>query len=190
MKVKAFAPLDCVARGKERFEVFLNAYEIAIKYLNNNLAGQNEPETDIKGSNVLLQTDANYYDNLVFVSRTRNNYFNPLSKPIVYSSINKALKALTISQGSLMASVTNKYIFKNELVISFEFLDTKNILSYTNKPASDNQLRQKILLFNDKNEPVFEFNSLRKRERWLDFLMWILRRLDWPYLILVFKIIL
>ena len=46
----------------------------------------------------------------------------PNKRPIVYSSINRALKGLQISHSTLLDYINNKYIFNLNLVLSFEYL--------------------------------------------------------------------
>ena len=46
----------------------------------------------------------------------------PNKRPIVYSSINIALKGLQISHSTLLDYINNKYIFNLNLVLSFEYL--------------------------------------------------------------------
>ena len=87
-----------------------------------------------------------------------------------------------ISHGKLMDCVTNKYIFQNNLVLSFEYLKVDDVVSYTEKPSGDNQIRKEVIpglrpgrgspkgrgprLFNEDNEPVYEFKSGREMARY------------------------
>lgn len=64
------------------------------------------------------------YSTLVFLYRK----YLPDKEPIVYSSINKTLKTLFISYGSLIDCITNKYIFKEDIILSFEPLSSENLL--------------------------------------------------------------
>jgi hypothetical protein len=102
-----------------------------------------------------------HYTTLVFVYDKNL----PAKEPIVYSSINKSLKSLLISYGSLMEYVTNKYIFKDNFIFSFEPLSIDNFTAYNYKPYSDHLLRKNVIVFNDELEPVFEFNSAREMAR-------------------------
>jgi hypothetical protein len=53
--------------------------------------------------------------------------------PIVYSSINKALKGLQISHSVLLSYINNKYIYKSSLIISFESLLQEDFVEYQKK---------------------------------------------------------
>jgi len=97
------------------------------------------------------------YATLVFMY----NKSLPDTEPIVYSSINKTLKSLSISHSSLIDFITNKYIFKEDLIFSFEPFSSVNIQEYSNKPSGENQLRKTVILYNDDLEPVFEVYSAR-----------------------------
>jgi len=130
--------------GYERFQKFLKVYTIAkdLKY-------------DIE------ETNNKYYNNLVFVY----DKDLPNKEPIVYSSINKVLKSLLISYGTLIEYISNKYIFKGKILFSFEPLCLKDFIFYSYKPTGDNQLRKNVFLFNEENELVFEFKSAREMAR-------------------------
>jgi hypothetical protein len=129
--------------GFIRFDKFLKAFTIA-------------KEMDIE--NKLKEEETLRYSTLVFLYRKSL----PDKEPIVYSSINKTLKSLFISYGSLIDCITNKYIFKEDLILSFEPLSSENIREYSYKLSGDNQLRKTVALFNDELEPAFEFNSARE----------------------------
>jgi hypothetical protein len=133
--------------GYVRFNTFLKAYTIA-KILNNKFEITQATCGEVD----------NYYNHLVFVYD--NNDHN--KTPIVYSSINKALKSLSISYSTLIDCVTNKYFFKKNLILSFEPL--VKFYDYDIKPEGDNQLRKTLLLFKD-TELVFEFKSEREMAR-------------------------
>lgn len=66
----------------------------------------------------------------------------PNKDPIIYSSINRALKGLQISHSTLLDHINNNYIYKSNFILSFEPIvaDTQLKEKYTVKPASDNQL--------------------------------------------------
>ena len=70
--------------------------------------------------------DNKHYTTLVFVYDKNL----PDKEPIMYSSINKSLKSLLISYSSLMEYVTNKYIFRDNLILSFEPLSLENLTAY------------------------------------------------------------
>jgi hypothetical protein len=89
-----------------------------------------------------------YYSNLIFVY----NKDLPSNQPVVYSSINKALKSLGIPYGRLLECDTNKFIFKDKFILSFEPLLPDNIKDYKFKPKGDNQLRKFVVLFNNEGE--------------------------------------
>lgn len=95
-------------------------------------------------------------------------------EPIVYSSVNKAIKALLISHGTLMDYIANQYIFQNNRpsirrsVIIWTYFTTpppddssgeENLAAFSDKPVGDNQARKEIIVFNEDNEPVYEFKS-------------------------------
>ena len=122
--------------GYIRFMKFLKAFTIA-----QNLKSDPEYSSD------------KYISNLVFVY----DKSSPEKEPIVYSSINKALKSLSISHGTLMDCVANKFLFQCNLVLSFEYLTAEDIVVYTDKPSGDNQIRKEVTVFNEDNEPVYEF---------------------------------
>jgi hypothetical protein len=126
------------SEGYNRFAVFLKAYKIA-----NNLNYEVE------------YVDSKYYCSLIFAYD--NN--SPNKDPIVYSSINRALKGLQISYDILLDHINNKYIFKSNIILSFEPLVAHSFSEYYERPVGDNQLRKHIIVFNQDNEAVFEFKS-------------------------------
>ena len=102
--------------------------------------------------------DNRYYNNLVFmydIDLFGNN-------PIIYSSINKTLKSLSISYGTLMDYIINQYIFKDKFVLSFEPLSSEDLTVYYSKPVGDNQLRKHITLLNEEFEPILSLSPLEK----------------------------
>lgn len=131
--------------GYIRFNKFLKSYEIAknLKYDSEDISHK-------------------YFSIIVFVYDKDFLY----KEPIVYSSINKALKSLNISYGLLLDCINNKYLFKNNLILSFEPLLFDNFKDYLQKPEGDNLLRKQITLFNEDNEPVFDFKSQREMARY------------------------
>lgn len=130
--------------GFKRFNIFLNVY-LTAKSLNFYLG----------------ELDSKNFCFLVFVY----DIYSPNKNPIIYSSVNKALKSLGISYSVLLDHIKNKFIYKANLVISFEPLLNFNPKDFNFKPEPDNQLRQNIILFNDNNEFAFEFNSGREMAR-------------------------
>ena len=99
---QALPPLYLFPEGSEgyaRFKVFLNTFQIA-----NNLTYEVE------------YADSTYYCSLVFVY----NKNSPNKDPIVYSSINRALKGLKISYSTLLDYINNKYILESNIILSFE----------------------------------------------------------------------
>jgi hypothetical protein len=129
--------------GYHRFQKFLKTYTIA-----------NELKCDVN------YTEDKYFSNLVFVY----DKFLPDKEPIVYSSINKALKALLISHGTLMNCIANQFILRDSLILSFEPLRPEDFQGFT-QPVVDNQLWKNVIVFNEDNEPVFEFKSAREMAR-------------------------
>jgi hypothetical protein len=59
-----------------------------------------------------------YYCFLVFAYDI--NLLSPKKNPIIYSSINRALKGLQISHSTLLNHISNKYLYKSNIVLSFE----------------------------------------------------------------------
>lgn len=84
--------------GFKRFNIFLKVY-LTAKNLKFDLG----------------ELDSKIFCFLVFVY---DIYF-PDKDPVVYSSVNKALKSLGISYGALLDHIKNKYIYKANLAISF-----------------------------------------------------------------------
>lgn len=132
------------SEGYNRFSVFLKTYMLA----NNLEYGMEEAESK-------------YYCFLVFVYDKNL----PDENPVVYSSINRAMKGLQISYGILLDYINNKY--KSNLILSFEPLVTDCFSEYSEKPKGDNQMHKHILVFNKDNEIVYEFKSAREMGRWL-----------------------
>lgn len=99
--------------------------------------------------------DNKYYGFLVFVYDINS----PDKHPIVYSSINKALKGLQISHSTLLNYINNKYLYNSSLIISFESLLTEDFTEYQEKPVVDSQIRKHIIVYNEDNEIVTEFKS-------------------------------
>ena len=106
--------------------------------------------------------DNKYYCFLVFVYDV--NW--PDKDPIVYSSINRALKGLQISHSTLLNYVNNKYLFNSNLVLSLEPLLVDNFSEYSEKPTGDNQLRKHIVVYNKDNEVIIEFKSGREMAKY------------------------
>jgi len=132
------------SEGYNRLNVFLKTYITAnkLKY-------------------ELEEADSKYYCFLVFVY----DKDSPNKNLIVYSSINRALKGLQISHSTLLDYINNKYIYKSNMIISFEPISPESFSEYSYKPEADNQLRKNIIVFNEENEPVFEFKSGREMAR-------------------------
>ena len=103
-------------------------------------------------------TDNKYYCFLVFAYLVNS----PDKDPIIYSSINRALKGLQISHSALLNHINNKYLYNSSLVLSFEPLLVDNLLEYKEKPAGDNQLRKHIVVYNQNNEVIIEFKYGRE----------------------------
>ena len=133
------------SEGYNRINVFLKTFKIA-----NGLTYKPE------------DADNKYYCFLVFVY----NINSPHKHPIVYSSINKALKGLQISYSTLLDYINNKYLFNSNLILSFESLLEEDFIEYEEKPTGDNQLRKHVAVYNDDNEIVAEFKSGREMARY------------------------
>ena len=130
--------------GYNRLLVFLKTFKIA--------NGLNYSVEDM---------DNKYYCFLVFVYDINS----PDKDPIVYSSINKALKGLQISYSTLLNYINNKYLYKSSLIISFESLIVDDFTEYQEKSVGDSQIRKHIIVYNDDNEIVAEFKSGREMAR-------------------------
>jgi hypothetical protein len=129
------------SEGYNRLAVFLKTYKTA-----NSLSYTPE------------DLDNKSYCFLVFVYDVNS----PNKDPIVYSSINRALKGLQISHSTLLNYINNKYLYKSSLILSFEPLLVNNFSEYQEKLTGDNQLRKHIVVYNQDNEIVIEFKSGRE----------------------------
>ena len=87
-------------------------------------------------------------------------------KPIIYSSINRTLKALQISHSTLLYHINNNYIYNSKFILSFEPVITGDFEKYTEKPVGDNQLRKHVAVYNLDNELVTEFKSGREMAKY------------------------
>lgn len=129
------------SEGHIRLLVFLKTFKIA------------------NGLNYIIEDiDNKYYCFLVFVYDINS----PGKHPVVYSSINRALKGLQISHNTLLNYINNKYIHKSSLIISFESLFPEDFVEYQEKLVGDNQIRKHIIIYNQDNEIVMEFKSGRE----------------------------
>ena len=133
------------SEGYNRLNIFLRTFKIA-----NNLDYSVE------------DAENKYHCFLVFVYDIKS----PDNQPIVYSSINKALKGLQISYSVLLDYINNKYLYKSSLIISFEFLLAEDFVEYSEKLVGSNQLRKHIIVYNQDNEPVMEFKSGREMAKY------------------------
>jgi len=130
--------------GYNRLYVFLQTFKTA-----NNLKFEQE---DI---------DNKYFCFLVFVY----DISSPSKKPIIYSSINRTLKALQISHSTLY-HINNHYIYNSKFILSFEPVITGDFEKYTEKPVGDNQLRKHVAVYSLDNELVTEFKSGREMAKY------------------------
>ena len=105
-----------------------------------------------------------YYCFLVFIY----DITSPDKNPIVYSSINRALKGLQISHSNLLDHINNNYLFKSKFIISFEPIDADDLKNYIEKPVGDSQLRKHITVYNLDNEIVTEFKSGREMAKYFN----------------------
>lgn len=133
------------SEGYNRLNILLQTFKIA-----NNLKFE---DADL---------DNRYYSFLVFVYDINL----PNQNPIIYSSINRALRGLQLSYSNLFDHIENKYIYKSHFILSFEPIAVENFVNYTEKPASENQLRKHIILYNLDNEIVAEFKSSREMAKY------------------------
>ena len=108
--------------------------------------------------------DNKYFCFLVFVYDIRS----PNKKPIIYSSINRTLKALQISYSTLLYYINNNYIYNSKFILSFEPIIADDFEKYTEKPVGDNQLRKHVAVYNLDNEIVTEFKSSREMARFFN----------------------
>ena len=134
--------------GYNRINVFLKTFKIA--------NGLNYKPEDAENK---------YYCFLVFVY----DVDSPYEHPIVYSSINRALKGLQISHSTLLDYINNKYIFvtqRSNLILSFESLLEQEFSEYQEKPTGDSKLRKHVIVYNQDNEVVSEFKSGREMARY------------------------
>lgn len=131
--------------GYNRLYVFLQTFKTA-----NNLKFEQE---DI---------DNKYFCFLVFVY----DISSPSKKPIIYSSINRTLKALQISHSTLLYHINNHYIYNSKSILSFEPVIIGDFEKYTEKPVGDNQLRKHVAVYNLDNELVTEFKSGREMAKY------------------------
>jgi hypothetical protein len=106
--------------------------------------------------------DNKYFCFLVFVY----DISSPSKKPIIYSSINRTLKALQISHSTLLYHINNNYIYNSKFILSFEPVITGDFEKYTEKPVGDNQLRKHVAVYNLDNELVTEFKSGREMAKY------------------------
>lgn len=106
--------------------------------------------------------DNKYYCFLVFVY----DITSPHSRPIVYSSINRAIKGLQVSHSTLLDYINNKYLFNTKLMLSFEPLIEEDFTEYQEKPSGDSQLRKHVTVYNQDNEIVTVFKSGREMARY------------------------
>ena len=128
------------SEGYNRLYVFLQTFKTA--------SNLNFEQQDI---------DNKYYCFLVFVYDISSSN----REPIIYSSINRALKGLEISHSTLLNYINKNYIYKSKFILSFEPIIVDDFKKYTEKPI-DNQLRKHITVYNLDNEIVTEFKSGRE----------------------------
>lgn len=159
----------------------INTVEKLLSIFSNDSEGYNRFAVflkTLKTANSLTYTsedlDSKYYCFLIFAYDV--NSASPDKDPIVYSSINKALKGLQISHSTLLNYISNKYLYKSSIILSFEPLPPRsrpmvsdlgrriveNFSEYQEKPAGDNQLRKHIVVYNRDNEVIMEFKSGRE----------------------------
>lgn len=143
----------------------INTVEKLLSLFSNDSEGYNRLAVFLKTletANSLTYTsedlDSKFYCFLIFAYDVNSSD----QDPIVYSSINKALKGLQISHSTLLNYISNKYLYKSSIILSFEPLLVENFSEYQEKPAGDNQLRKHIVVYNRDNEVIMEFKSGRE----------------------------
>jgi hypothetical protein len=135
------------SEGFDRLSVFLQIFKTA-----NNLKFQQD------------DLDNKYYCFLVFIY----DITLPNKNPIIYSSINRALKGLQISYSSLLDHVNNCYLLKSKYIISFEPISADDLKNYIEKPTGDSQLRKHITVYNKDNEILTVFKSGREMAKYFN----------------------
>lgn len=135
------------SEGFERLSVFLQTFKVA-RQINF------DPESLYN----------KYHSLIVFVY----DITSPNENPIIYSSINRALKGLKISYGGLFNHINNNYLFKSKFILSFEPLRVDKRKFYIEKPKGDNQLRKLITVYNQDNDIFLEFKSGREMARYFN----------------------
>jgi hypothetical protein len=135
------------SEGFERLSVFLQVFKTF-----NNIKFEQEDLVN------------KYYCFLVFIY----DITTPNKNPIIYSSINRALKGLQISHSTLLDYINNNYLFKSKFIISFEPMDADGLKNYIEKPIGDSQLRKHIIVYNLDNEIVTEFKSGREMAKYFN----------------------
>lgn len=170
-KIKVILSLyDKDSFGYTRFQVFLKTYISCNELLNNSSLdseGKIRLSSELPESTLSDSIDNKYYSNLVFVYDKGNVRKEPNNNPVVYSSLNKAIKSLSVTYETIMNCVINQYLLKDTLCLSFEPITSDIISNYRYKPMPDNMVRKHILLFNKEfiDVPVFEFKSAREMAR-------------------------
>jgi len=92
----------------------------------------------------------------------------PNKNPIIYSSINRALKGLQISYSSLLDHINNCYLLKSKYTISFEPISADDLKNFIEKPTGDSQLRKHITVYNKDNEILTVFKSGREMAKYFN----------------------
>ena len=106
--------------------------------------------------------DNKYYSFLVFAYDVNSSDKDPM----VYSSINRALKGLQISYSTLLNYINHKYLYGSSIILSFEPLHVESFSEYKEKLIGDNQLRKYVVVYNQDNEIVIEFKSAREMSKY------------------------
>ena len=142
--------------GHKRLSVFLQTFKVASKIkLDSTLdptAGIGENSFNMAQSFLVFVYDINL----------------PNENPIIYSSLNRAIKGLKITYSNLFNHVNNKYLFQDKFILSFEPLSNQEIANssfWQIKPKGDNQLRKHVTLYNKYNQLFMEFKSGREMAR-------------------------
>ena len=90
---------------------------------------------------------------------------NAIAVPLIFSSINKTLKSLSISHSTLIESLQLKYLVNNSLALSLSPLTLDELATFKIKDKANHLMRKLIQLYNEELELIHEFKSMREMAR-------------------------